>query len=87
MAATPVRGTDGRSASRHRWRDRTPPRGSSFFERENLRQMALVTGRLEGRDLGSAVAEIQAQLTTLKLPVGYTVGGRRAVRVAAAVVP
>ncbi len=46
--------------------------------RENLRQMALVTGRLEGRDLGSAVDEIRAKLKTLKLPVGYTaeVGGQ-----------
>jgi multidrug efflux pump subunit AcrB len=42
--------------------------------------MALVTGRLEGRDLGSAVDEIQAHLKTFKLPVGYTVevGGQYA---------
>ncbi len=42
--------------------------------------MALVTGRLEGRDLGSAVDEIQAPSRTMKLPVGYTVevGGQYA---------
>ena len=35
-------------------------------------------GRLEDRDLGSAVAEIQTKLAALKLPVGYTyeVGGQ-----------
>jgi multidrug efflux pump subunit AcrB len=45
--------------------------------RENLRQMALVTARLEGRDLGGAVGEIRSRLAAMKLPVGYTyeVGG------------
>ncbi len=37
----------------------TRPTGSRELLRENLRGMALVTGRLEDRDLGSAVAEIQ----------------------------
>ena len=32
--------------------------------RENLRQMVLVTGALEGRDLGSAVAEIRRKLAS-----------------------
>jgi multidrug efflux pump subunit AcrB len=46
--------------------------------RENLRGMALVSGRLEGRDLGSAVTEIQSQLQRMTLPVGYTyeIGGQ-----------
>ena len=46
--------------------------------RENLRQMAIVTARLEGRDLGSAVGEIRQLLAGKKLPVGYTweVGGQ-----------
>ena len=54
--------------------------GEIILQRENLRQMALVTGRLEGRDLGSAVAEIQSKLPTLHLPVGFTteVGGQYA---------
>jgi multidrug efflux pump subunit AcrB len=48
--------------------------------RENLRQMALVSGHLEGRDIGSAVAEIRSRLASLKLPVGYTyeIGGQYA---------
>ena len=42
--------------------------------------MALVSGRLEGRDLGSAVAEIGSKLRGMKLPVGYTyeIGGQYA---------
>jgi multidrug efflux pump subunit AcrB len=52
--------------------------GQTDLMRENLRQMALVTARLEERDLGSAVAEIQERLAQIKLPVGYTyeVGGQ-----------
>ena len=47
--------------------------GDGELTRENLRQVALVTGRLEGRDLGSAATEIQSRLRKLKLPVGYSV--------------
>ena len=53
--------------------------GQGELLRENLRPMAVVSGRLEGRDLGSAVAEIQSEAaTTLKLPIGYTyeIGGQ-----------
>jgi CzcA family heavy metal efflux pump len=52
--------------------------GQGELMRENLRQMAVVHGRLEDRDLGSAVAEIQDNLNTLKLPIGYTyeIGGQ-----------
>jgi CzcA family heavy metal efflux pump len=52
--------------------------GDGELTRENLRQVALVTARLEGRDLGGAAAEIQDKLRRLKLPVGYSteVGGQ-----------
>jgi len=52
--------------------------GQGELRRENLRPMAVVSGRLEGRDLGSAVAEIQANLDKLALPIGYTyeIGGQ-----------
>jgi multidrug efflux pump subunit AcrB len=58
----------------------TRSNGQSQLLRENLRSMALVSGRLEHRDLGSAVDEIQTKLRDLKLPVGYTyeVGGQYA---------
>jgi multidrug efflux pump subunit AcrB len=52
--------------------------GQAELWRENLRGMALVTARLEGRDLGGAVAELRGRLERLKLPVGYTyeIGGQ-----------
>jgi multidrug efflux pump subunit AcrB len=56
----------------------TRTNGQSELLRENLRSMASISGRLEGRDLGSAVSEIQTELQKLKLPVGYSyeVGGQ-----------
>ena len=58
----------------------TRANGQSELLRENLRQMAVVSASLEGRDLGSAVDEIKTKLADLKLPVGYTVeiGGQYA---------
>lgn len=52
--------------------------GQGELRRENLRPMAVVSGRLEGRDLGSAVAELQSSLEKMKLPIGYTyeIGGQ-----------
>ena len=49
-------------------------KGQAEVERENLRQMIAVTGRLEGHDLGSAIRQIQRQLVKdVKLPPGMTV--------------
>ena len=49
-------------------------KGQAEIERENLRQMVAVTGRLEGRDLGTAIGEIQSQLVKdVKLPPGMTI--------------
>ncbi len=52
--------------------------GQGELRRENLRPMAVVSGRLEGRDLGSAVDDIRSKLDQLKLPIGYTyeIGGQ-----------
>ena len=48
--------------------------GQAEIERENLRQMIAVTGRLEGSDLGTAIHQIQDQLVKdVKLPPGMTV--------------
>jgi multidrug efflux pump subunit AcrB len=41
-------------------------------ERENMRPVDRVTARLEGRDLGSATAEIHRHLADLALPSGVT---------------
>ena len=48
--------------------------GQAEIERENLRQMIAVTGRLEGSDLGTAIRQIREQLAQdVKLPPGMTV--------------
>jgi multidrug efflux pump subunit AcrB len=80
MAETPVRAQDGRSIPLGSLAHASTTEGELILERENLRQMAFVSGRLEDRDLGSAVAEIKTKLAALKLPVGYTtdVGGQYA---------
>jgi CzcA family heavy metal efflux pump len=80
MAETAIRAQDGRSIPLGSLAHATTTGGELILERENLRQMAIVSGHLEDRDLGSAVSEIQAKLAGLKLPVGYTteVGGQYA---------
>src|SRR5215203_2438650 len=77
MEAT-IRGTEGRSAPLRALAAWSESNGQSILLRENLRQMALVTARLEDRDLGGAVAELKNALGAVKLPLGYTleVGGQ-----------
>jgi CzcA family heavy metal efflux pump len=52
--------------------------GQAELRRENLRPVVVISGRLEGRDLGGAVGDIRAHLGALKLPPGYTyeIGGQ-----------
>jgi CzcA family heavy metal efflux pump len=78
LGETVVRGTDGKTAPISALARVVPATGQTLLTRENLRQMALISGRLEGRDLGSAVAEVTSTLRGMKLPVGYTweVGGQ-----------
>ncbi len=78
LGQTVVRGSEGKSAPISALASVVPAGGQTVLTRENLRQMALVSGHLEGRDLGSAVDEITAKLRAEKLPVGYTweVGGQ-----------
>ena len=52
--------------------------GDAEIQRENLQSMGVVTGRLEGRDLGSVMKDIQQKVGTgIVLPQGYhiTYGG------------
>jgi CzcA family heavy metal efflux pump len=49
-------------------------KGQTEIGRENLRQMVAVTGRLEGKDLGTAISEIRSRLAReVKLPAGMTI--------------
>jgi multidrug efflux pump subunit AcrB len=48
--------------------------GEAEVERENLQSMGVVTARLEGRDLGSVMQDIQKEVgRQLALPEGYAV--------------
>jgi len=47
-------------------------KGIAEIERENLQMMGVVTGRLDNRDLGSVMQEIQKKVTDeIQLPTGY----------------
>ncbi len=51
--------------------------GQEELHREDLKQMVPVTARLEGRGMGSAVADIREMMKTAALPLGYSwqIGG------------
>ncbi len=50
----------------------TPEPGSAEIERENLQSMIPVTARLNNRDLGSVMTELQQEIKTkVNLPQGY----------------
>jgi CzcA family heavy metal efflux pump len=46
--------------------------GETELHREDLRQMIPITARLEGRDLGSGIRDVQAALSAATWPMGYT---------------
>src|ERR1043166_1462124 len=74
-----VRGLQIRSASGQLFRidqvaDVEYDKGQTEIGRENLRQMVSVTGRLEGKDLGTAIDEIKNHLSKeVRLPPGMTI--------------
>jgi multidrug efflux pump subunit AcrB len=45
--------------------------GDAEVERENLQSMGVVTARLDNRDLGSVMNDIQKQVSKINLPQGY----------------
>lgn len=50
----------------------TVEKGIAEIERENLQMMSVITGRLDNRDLGSVMQEIQAKVSAgVHLPSGY----------------
>jgi len=73
LGETTIRGADGKLAPASTLATITSQTGQEELLRENLRQMGLVSARLENRDLGSAVADIKTMLNDVKLPVGYSV--------------
>lgn len=52
----------------------TTEKGVAEINRENHKSMGVITARLDNRDLGSTLGEIQTTLTqNLSLPAGYTI--------------
>ncbi|QEC65844.1 efflux RND transporter permease subunit [Panacibacter ginsenosidivorans] len=48
--------------------------GDAEIQRENLQSMGIVTARLDNRDLGSAIKDIQQQVSSkISLPQGYAI--------------
>jgi CzcA family heavy metal efflux pump len=78
LAGTLIRTADGKPLPVSEVASMERANGQGELRRENLRPMAVVSGRLEGRDLGSAVDEIRTKLDQIKLPIGYTyeIGGQ-----------
>ena len=78
FATLPVRGKEGQLVPLSALARAVPSDSQSVLLRENLRPMAMVTARIEDRDLGSTAAELRAKLQNIKLPVGYLleVGGQ-----------
>jgi len=78
LTSTMVRGSNGQLVPAASMVTVSEQPGEPEYMRENLRSMAIVTGRLEERDLGSAVQEVSSMLASMKLPVGYTyeIGGQ-----------
>jgi CzcA family heavy metal efflux pump len=58
LAKLPIRAPDGHNLNLGRIATITAVTGQPEITRENLQQMVAVTARLEGRDLGSAAAEV-----------------------------
>ena len=78
LAVLPIRAPDGHVFPLSRVARVVPVRGQPEISRENLQQMVAVTGRIEGRGLGAAVADVTRVLGAPgMLPAGmrYELGG------------
>jgi CzcA family heavy metal efflux pump len=78
LGTTSVRGKDGQIVPLSTLAREVPSDGPAVLMRENLRPMALITARIEGRDLGGTVSDIRRSLSAVALPVGYQleIGGQ-----------
>jgi multidrug efflux pump subunit AcrB len=78
LAALPIRAKDGHLFPLNRVADITPVSGQPQISRENLQPMVAVTGRIDGRGVGAAVADVKrilAQPGLLEPGVRYELGG------------
>lgn len=72
-----LRSADGRLLPLKRVARVEVARGQVQLSRENLQPMTAVTGRLEGRDMGSAMRDVARAVRSVQLPAGvrYEFGG------------
>jgi multidrug efflux pump subunit AcrB len=78
LAALPIRAKDGHLFPLSRVADITPVTGQPQISRENLQPMVAVTGRIEGRGVGAAIADVKRALAApgmLGPGVRYDLGG------------
>ena len=73
VAGTLVPLPNGASASLSSLAEVESDEGPAMVSRENARRRVLIEANVRGRDLGSFVGEINAQLRTVALPTGYHV--------------
>ncbi|MDR5757131.1 efflux RND transporter permease subunit [Caballeronia sp. LZ035] len=78
LGALQIRAPDGHLFALDRVVQRVPVSGQPEITRDNLKRMDAVTARIDGRDLGSTIADVQKALATPGLlPKGayYELGG------------
>jgi multidrug efflux pump subunit AcrB len=78
IAKLPIRASDGHIFPLDRVATIVPEIGQPEIHRANLQQMIAVTGRIEGRDLGSTIADVTKTLNTgdlLPPDIRYEFGG------------
>ncbi|MDN8837033.1 efflux RND transporter permease subunit, partial [Staphylococcus aureus] len=78
LTQLPIRATDGHVFSLSRVATITPVVGQPQIGRENLEPMVAVTGRIQGRGIGAAVADVTAALDkpgALSPGIRYEMGG------------
>ncbi len=63
----------GHTASLGSMADMTQLPPQNEIRRENLQRLAVVTARLEGSDLGTAIKKVQAQVTAMHLPASVRI--------------
>jgi len=68
IGAMTVRATDGRSVALHQIASISIASGQPQITREDLAPFIPVTARLEGKDLGTGMKDVQAAVRQLKLP-------------------
>ncbi len=74
----PIRGSSGQVFPLRRIATASVITGQPEINRENLKRMAAVTGRITGRDLGSTITDVKKALATpglIPLRVTYELGG------------